>query len=161
MESSCPPPPLKYSTSVFWRWLEVEAGECPTGLARRVLVPSQWNVVGANNESLEHGHQCQCHPAVPWFRYRLLRQRHRSRQRVLPSAEFVELDVGRYTGRSSVKYDRRRTAVKTGTEVSHAACMPTRNSYEARNNAQTCGLHVRNKRVTKSLRRPNVRHARL
>ena len=114
------PLPLEYSTSVFWRSPEVEAGECPTGLARRVLVPSQWNGVGANDVSVEHGQQCR--PAVPWFRYRLLCQRRRSQHRVSRSAEFVEPDVGWYTGRSCVKYDRRRVEVKTGTEVSHAAC---------------------------------------
>ena len=72
------------------------------------------------------------------------------------------------------------TVTKPGTTVRHAACtseteqlrsqeqrsdmrlaLLKRKSYEARNNGQTCGLHFRKGRVTKSLRRPDVRFARL
>ena len=40
--------------NVLWHCLEDEVGECPTGW-HRVLVPSQYNSIGANNVSVVGG----------------------------------------------------------------------------------------------------------
>ena len=148
MESSWSQPPYEYSTSVFWCCLEVEAGECPTCLAWRVLVPSQWNGVGANDVSVEHGQQCR--PAVPWFRYRLLCQRRRSRQHVFRGrrSSLNQTSAGTQAGRAASTSDAERRRRLEQRSVMRLA-RPTWNSYEVRNNGQTYILHARNGTVTK------------